>query len=410
MDIADWDLSKDLKNIRNEFPILEKCVYLISNSLGAVPRQVREDLLAYYELWSDQGVTAWSQEWWDHAKNVGARVASLLYAEKDSVAMMPNATQAHWIALSTQFLKKDRRRTKIIMTDHDFPSSLYAVGKISEFMEWDVQVVQSHGKPGIDVEHILEHIDDRTLFIATSHVYFKSAYVQDIAKIAEFARRMGALTVIDGYHAPGCIPVSLSELDVDFYIGGCLKWLCGGPGNAFLYVKPDLASRIQPQLTGWLAHKSPFSFAQDMDYTQGPYRFLSGTPSIPSLYTARPGLEIIGRIGIPQIRQKSISQTRQIIEHSKQREFDIFSPEEDALRGGAVSIHLPHAFQVKQALEKRQFKVDYRKGKEPEPDVIRIGPHFYTEDEEIHSLFDTIDTIYATEEYKSFPDGIKHVT
>ncbi len=410
MDKADWDLFKDLSFIRKEFPILAKCIYLISNSLGAVPRQVREDLLAYYELWSDQGVSAWSQKWWDLAKNVGDRVASLLSAEKNSVTMMTNATEAHWIALSTRFLAKDRRRTKIIMTDHDFPSSLYAAGKISEFMEWNVQVIRSHGKPGIDVEHILEHIDDRTLFVATSHVYFKSAYVQDVAKIAAHARQMGAWTVIDGYHAPGCIPVRLSKLDVDFYVGGCLKWLCGGPGNAFLYVNPALASRVQPQLTGWLAHKSPFSFAQDMEYTLGPYRFLSGTPPIPSLYTARAGLEIIGRIGVPQIRQKSVAQTRQIIEYAKYRKFDIYSPEEDTRRGGAVSIHLPHAFQVKQALEKRRLKVDFRKGKGAEPDVIRIGPHFYTEDEEIHILFDTIDTIYATKEYQSFPDEIKHVT
>jgi kynureninase len=410
MENADWDLDRDLEIVRNEFPILSKCVYLISNSLGAVPRQVREDLLAYYDLWSEQGVGAWRQEWWDLAKHVGNEVASLLHAEKDSVTMMTNATQAHWIALSTQFLPRNPRRKKIVMTDHDFPSSLYAVEKISEFMEWDVQVVQSYGKPGVDLEQICDHIDDQTLFVATSHVYFKSAYVQDIAKIADQARRMGAWTLIDGYHAPGCIPVHLAELDVDFYIGGCLKWLCGGPGNAFLYVKPDLATRLQPQLTGWLAHKSPFVFAPDMDYTHGSYRFLSGTPSIPSLYTARSGIEIINRIGLPQIRQKSIAQTRQIIKNSRQRDFDVFSPEDDTQRGGAVSVHLPYAFQVKQALEKKQFKVDFRKGKGTEPDVIRIGPHFYTEDEEIRSLFKAIDTIYATKEYWAFPDEINHVT
>ena len=410
MNKMDWDIDRDLKAIRKEFPILAKCVYLISNSLGAVPRQVRDDIMAYYGLWSEQGVSAWSQEWWDLARNVGDQVASLLHAEKDSVAMMTNATHAHWIALSTRFLVKDRSRRKIIMTDHDFPSSLYAVQKISEFMDWDVQVIQSYGKSGIDVENILDHIDDQTLFVATSHVYFKTAYVQDVSKIADHARRVGAWTVIDGYHAPGCIPVNLSELGVDFYIGGCLKWLCGGPGNAFLYVKPELASRIQPQLTGWLAHKSPFSFSQEMDYTHGSYRFMSGTPPIASLYTARAGLEIINSIGIPQIRKKSITQTRLVIENSKKRNFVVFSPEDDTYRGGAVSVNFPHAYQVKQALEERQFKVDYRKGKNSEPDVIRIGPHFYTQDEELHSLFKTIDTIYATREYMSFPEEIKHVT
>lgn len=405
-----WDLGNDLSAIRKEFPILDKCVYLISNSLGAVPRQVRKDILTYYDLWSDQGVSAWGQEWWDLARNLGNQVASLLHAEKNSVAMMTNATQAHWIALSTKFLHKDRSRKKIIMTDHDFPSSLYAVQKISEFMDWKVRVIQSLGKPGIDVDNILDHIDEQTLFVATSHVYFKTAYVQEVSKIVDHARRMGAWTVIDGYHAPGCLPVNLTELDVDFYIGGCLKWLCGGPGNAFLYIKPELASRIQPQLTGWMAHKSPFSFSKDMDYTQGSYKFMSGTPPIPSLYTARAGLEIIDSIGVQQIRQKSISQTRLIIENSKRRDFGIFSPQEDSFRGGAVSVHLPHAFQVKQALEARKIKVDYRKGENSEPDVIRIGPHFYTLEEEIHSFFETIDTIYTSKEYRTFPEEIKHVT
>jgi kynureninase len=410
MNKANWDLDNDLDAIRKEFPILAKCVYLISNSLGAVPREVRNDILAYYDLWSGQGVSAWNQEWWDLAREVGDQVASLLHAEKNSVAMMTNATHAHWIALSTRFLSKDRSRRKIIMTDHDFPSCLYAIQKISEFMDWKVQVIQSYGKPGIDVEYIQDHIDDQTLFVATSHVYFKTAYVQDVAKIINHARRVGAWTIIDGYHAPGCIPVNLAELGVDFYIGGCLKWLCGGAGNAFLYVRPELASRIQPQLTGWLAHKSPFSFSNDMDYTHGSYRFMSGTPSIPSLYTARAGLKIIDSIGVPQIRQKSVSQTRLIIENSKKRNFGIFSPEEDTYRGGAVSVHIPHAFQVKQALEARRVKVDYRQGKNREPDVIRIGPHFYTQDNEIHSLFETIDSIFATKEYTSFPEKITHVT
>lgn len=410
MSEINWNLNNDLKSIREEFPILSKCVYLISNSLGAVPRKVRNDMMHYYDLWSNHGVSAWRQEWWDIARNLGDRVATLLHAEKDSIAMMTSATHAHWIALSSRFLRKDRNRTKIIMTDHDFPSILYAVQKISEFMDWRVQVIKSYGNPGIDAEHILDHIDDQTLFVATSHVYFKTAYVQNISKIADFARRAGAWTLIDGYHAPGCFPVNLSELGVDFYIGGCLKWLCGGPGNAFLYVKPELASRIRPQLTGWFAHKSPFSFLTDMEYAEGSYRFMSGTPPVPAMYTARAGLDIIDRIGVPQIRKKSIVQTRLIIDRARKRNFGIYSPEEDRLRGGAVSVHLPHAFQVKQALDERQYRVDFRKGKNSEPDVIRIGPHFYTLDEEIDSLFDTIDTIYLTKEYMAFSDEIRHVT
>lgn len=407
---GNWDLNKDLETIRKEFPILEKCVYLISNSLGAVPRQVRNDLLAYFDLWAGEGVSAWSQEWWDLSRLIGDKIAALLNAGKNTVSMMTNATLAHWVALSTQFQSKNKNRTKIIMTDHDFPSSIYAVRKISEFMGWKVQLVQSHGLPGIDADEILKHIDERTLFVATSHVYFKSAYIQDIFRISEVARQMGALTVIDGYHAPGCLPVDLADLGADFYIGGCLKWLCGGPGSAFLYVKPELASSLQPQLTGWLAHRSPFSFEETMDFTEGSYRYMSGTPPIPSLYTAQAGLTMIESIGIAQIRKKSISQTRLVITNAKNRNFGVFSPEKDHYRGGAVSVSLPFAFQVKQALEKRNIKVDYRKGKNRGLDVIRVGPHFYTRDEEILNLFETVDAIYSTQEYKSYPIEIKHVT
>jgi kynureninase len=410
MKYKDWDLDRDLEAIREEFPILKKCVYLISNSLGAVPQGVRKDLLAYYELWANEGVSAWSQEWWDLARRIGDKVASLLHAEKDTVSMMTNATLAHWVALSTKFQSKNTNRTKIIMTDQDFPSSIYAVQKISEFMDWKVHIVRSDDRAGIDVDNVLSHIDEETLFVATSHVYFKSAYIQDISRIIDYAHQMGAWTAIDGYHAPGCIPVDLAELKVDFYIGGCLKWLCGGPGSAFLYVRPELASSTQPQLTGWLAHRSPFSFSEKMDFIEGSYRFLSGTPPIPSLYTARAGLEIIEGIGVPQIRRKSLSQTSLIITNAKKRHFEVFSPEVEELRGGAVSVCVPFAFQVKQALEKRNIKVDYRKGIKGEPDVIRIGPHFYTRNEEILTLFETMDTIYSTQEYKSFPDEIKHVT
>jgi len=246
--------------------------------------------------------------------------------------------------------------------------------------------------------------------VATSHVYYKSAYIQDIAKISAKARQLGALTLIDGYHGPGTLPVDVKQLDVDFYVGGCLKWLCGGPGNAFLYVRPELASSLEPHLTGWFAHQNPFLMAPEMEYSQGSYRFMAGTPSIPCLYTAMPGLSIIKKIGISKIRKKSIRQTEIIIKKAKDREFLLFTPEEEDLRGGAVSIAPPHGFPVKQALDKRGIKVDFRKGAEDEPDVIRVAPHFYTEDKEIDTLFEEIDDILKTGEYKEYSPKIKDVT
>jgi kynureninase len=405
-----WSLWKNLDRIRKEFPILEKCVYLISNSLGAVPSRVRDALDRFYSIWAEEGVVAWEKEWWLLSQNVGNKVASVIGAEEDSVAMMTNATLCHWVALSTQFATKKRKRNKVIMTDHDFPSVIYAISKICSFMDWELDVVPSHGKSGIELGEILKRVDDKTLFVATSHVYFKSAYVQDVARIAQYASSKGALTLIDGYHAPGTVPVDVKELGVDFYIGGCLKWLCGGPGNAFLYIRPELRENLEPLLTGWLAHKTPFSFSRDMEYTEGAYKLMSGTPPISCLYTATGGLDIIQKIGIESIRQKSIKQTRMLIAKASERGFPIYTPVEDKKRGGAVSISLPYAQQVKQALIQNKVKVDFRKGMDEEPDVIRVGPHFYTKDEELELLFEHIDRILASGEYKKFAGKSELVT
>ena len=404
-----WNLVKDIKQIRKIFPILDRCVYLISNSLGAVPFRVQDDLQRFYALWAEEGVNAWQKEWWDLPRKVGNAVAALIGAVEDSITMMTNATLCHWIVLSTQFLN-DQKRRKIIITDHDFPSIIYCISQVCAFMGWELDVVESRGKTGPVADEIIERIDEHTLFIATSHVYFKSAYVQDISRIAHHAHQVGALSLVDGYHAPGTLPVDVEALGVDFYIGGCLKWLCGGPGNAFLYVRPDLQKTLQPQLTGWFAHRNPFSFSTEMEYTDGSFRFMSGTPPVAALYTARAGLEVVKQIGMHQIRQKSLDQTRLIIKKAKERRFSLYTPEEGDLRGGAVSLSLPHACQVKQALIERRVKVDFRKGYKGDEDVIRIGPHFYTEDNEIDFLFEAIDEILSSGEYKKYYDKVEQIT
>jgi kynureninase len=396
-----WDLDKDILSIRKMFPILGRCIYLISNSLGAVPSRVQGDLNRFYALWAEEGIDAWQKKWWELPRKVGNEVAALIGAEKDSVTMMTHATLGHWVALSTQFLNTQKRK-KIVITDHDFPSIIYCITRIRSFMGWKLDMIESSGKTGPSADEIIRRIDDQTLFVVTSHVYFKSAHVQDISRIAEHAHQVGALSLIDGYHAPGALPVDVRSMEVDFYIGGCLKWLCGGPGNAFLYVRPGLQNTLRPQLTGWFAHKYPFSFSTEMEYTDGAFRFMSGTPPVAALYTAQAGLDVIGKIGIDQIRRKSLNQTGLIIKKAMKRGFTLYTPEKADLRGGAVSLSLPHAYQVKQALIGRNIKVDFRKGSQNGKDVIRIGPHFYTEDNEIHYLFDAVDDILSSEEYKKY--------
>lgn len=408
--MVDLNSAEDFQSIRDLFPILRKCVYLNSNSLGAVPNQVAEDLMSFYKAWAENGVGAWRETWWDLPSKIGYKLSFLLGAGNTEITMIPNASIAHWVALSTQFGIKNGTRNKVVMTDHDFPSSIYAVSEIARFMEWEVELIPSFGQPGIEVETIINKIDERTLFVATSHVYFKSGYIQDISKISDRAQHVGAITLIDGYHAPGSIPVNLTDLGVDFYVGGCLKWLCGGPGNAFLFVSKNLKSKIKPRLTGWFAHNNPFVFSSDMEFTEGAYKFMSGTPAVPSLYTASAGLDIIANVGVSQIREKSQEQTRLIIDKAAERGFILFSPDEDGFRGGSVSLSIPYGYPVKQALEEHGIIIDYRKGVGREPDIIRVGPHFYTRDEEINIFFDTLDEIYSSEEYKNYPDEIKTVT
>lgn len=405
-----WDPDKDLERIRQLFPILESSVYLISNSLGAVPARSRDELDRYFSLWAERGVSAWHDEWWDLARGIGDRVGGLIGAERDTVTMLTHATQAHWTALSTCFGANSKGRDRIVMTDQDFPSSIYALTRLARSLGWRIDMVESGGRPGIDVERILERIDERTLFVATSHVYFKSAYVQDIAAIAAHARRFGALTLIDGYHGPGTLPVDVTALGVDFYVGGCLKWLCGGPGNAFLYAAPGTTARLEPALTGWLAHRNPFRFETAMDFTEGACRFMSGTPPVACLYAARPGLEILRDIGPAAVRSKSLRQTGRLMELADARGFVLDTPREPARRGGAVSIGVPHALQVKRALEDRSIKADFRKGQGGKPDVIRVGPHFYTRDNELEIFFEAVDELLASEDYRRYSAEIDHVT
>lgn len=405
------DLKNEIESIRQEFPVLKECTYLISNSLGAVPRKVSSGLERFYSLWAEQGVGAWKTEWWDLSCRIGDKLASFIGAGPNEVTMLTNATQCHWAALSTKFTLKGNKRNKIVMTEYDFPSILYAVSKIAKFTGWEVKIIPGNGMdPGIDVERIIENIDDRTLFVATSHVYFKSAFIQDITAITSQARRVGAYSLIDGYHAPGVIPVDVKKLKADFYVGGCLKWLCGGPGNAFLYVDPELASACEPSLTGWMAHALPFDFSNDLNFSQGAYKFMSGTPPVACLYSVEPGLDIIRKVGIEAIREKSKHQTEEIIKKACEMDFKVYSSKKSDQRGGAVSLGLPHAFQVSQALEQKNIRVDFRKGDKSVPDVIRVGPHFYTRDEEIEILFENIRFIFKSGAYKKFPDIITHVT
>lgn len=380
-------MTDSLLSWRGEFPILETCTYLISSSLGAMPRGVYGSLQYYADTWATLGVQAWGEVWWELNGKVGDKIAPLLGAPAGSVLIHQNASIAN-SSLFSALDFSDTRRNKVVVCDMDFPSDVYVLRRwLPSHM--DIHIVRTHDGTTIDTDELLDAIDERTRLVSLSHVLFKSAYILPAQAIVEQAHRVGAQVVLNGYHSVGVIPVDVTALGVDFYIGGVLKWLCGGPGGVFMYVRPDLLKTLEPKVTGWFAHQTPFAF--DFDHfvlREDSYRLMTGTPGIASLYAIQPGVDIIAQVGVDAIRQKSIRQTALLIELADQMGYEVLSPRDPAFRAGTVTIRLPHAYAVSRELIARRIIVDYREGA-----GIRFAPHFYNSDDEIRLTLNTVAAI-----------------
>ena len=361
---------------RAEFPILDTCTYLVSHSLGAMPRRAAEYLQQFATEWSTRGVRAWHEGWWEIGRTTGDLLAPILGAAPGTISMHQNVTVAQAIIASCH--RYDGPRRQIVMTDLEFPSNMYL---FEGFRRYGAEITYVPSDDGMrtNLDRLLDAIDERTVLVVVSLVLFKSAYIENAAAIAEKAQRVGARVVLDVYQGAGTIPLDLESLGVEFAVGGSVKWLCGGPGNGYLYVRPDLAREIEPAIAGWAAHARPFEFETGaLDFAEAPERFQSGTPNVPALYAARAGYEIIREIGVPAIRAKSLTLTRRLINFARESGFAINTPDDDEQRGGTVIIDVPNGAVVTQHLIDHGIIVDYRPGA-----GIRIAPHFYTTAEEI---------------------------
>ncbi|HEY4735026.1 MAG TPA: aminotransferase class V-fold PLP-dependent enzyme, partial [Gemmatimonadaceae bacterium] len=396
-------LSDPLLSFREEFPILANTTYLVSNSLGPMPRTVPEKLAEYGRDWGDLGVKAWNRGWWEQPVEVGNEIAPLINAGKGEIVMMPNVTIAQTAVLSAIDFPKDR--DTVVMTDLDFPSVRYAYAELARRLGARVVSVPSDDGIGIDRDRLLQTIDERTRLVAISHVLFRSAFLQDVDAICARAREVGALVSLDSFHAVGIVPVDVKRSKPDFLTGGVLKWLCGGPGACFLYVSPTVRDQLKPALTGWQAHSRPFAFEEDMEYTTGPFRWLNGTPVIPALYAAAEGPKILRRAGIDAIRQKSLRLTSRLIELADARGYNVFAPRIPEQRGGTVALDVPHGYEVTQHLLSRDILVDYRVGA-----GIRIAPHFFTREDELDEVVSEIDTSLQSGSWQRFSEKIAVVT
>ena len=383
---------KDLSSWRDEFPILSRSVYMISNSLGAMPRKTADYLAEYANTWATRGVRGWEDRWWEMPLEVGNRIARIIGAPAGTVSMHENVTSAHMTALSC--IRPSGDRTRIVCSAMDFPSMIYLY-RAQERYGFDVQVVPASADLSVSTERMLDAIDRRTAVVAVSHVLFRTSYIMDAAAIAARARDAGATMILDTYQSAGIIPFNVHALGVDIVVGGCLKWLCGGPGNAFMYTRPDRLGELKPSFTGWLSRRQPFAFDADDDARRDDaMRMMNGTPSIPAYYAALAGLEIIEQVGVARIREHSVQLTSHLLSLVDRHGFRSAASRDPNRLAGTVAVDVPDAPLVARTLKAREFLVDYRP-----PVGIRISPHFYNTREEIDRIIAEMASIVSRKDY-----------
>ena len=376
---------KGLADYREEFPILAESTYLINHSLGAMPAEAERRLSEYARTWKTRGARAWGEGWWEMPMTVGDRIARLIGAPPGSVVMHQNVTIATAVVLSC--FEFEGARNRLVFEEDAFPSVRYLL-----------QAQRGRGAETVVVPGdaaIVDATDERTLLVPTSHVIFKTGEIQDAEAIVRRAHEVGALVLLDAYQSVGSVPLDVTALGVDFAVGGSVKWLCGGPGAAWLYVRPDLAEQLEPTLVGWQGHARPFAFSRELEYADGATRFLTGTPGVPALYAATAGYDVVEEVGVPRIREQSTHQTALLVELLDGAGFDVVSPREPARRGGSVVVRVPAFEAVHAELDERSIMCDYR------PDVgLRFGPHFFNTDDELRFAVEQITEIVETGAYE----------
>ncbi len=361
---------------RREFPILGHTTYLISHSLGAMPERAATRMAEFASTWAERGIRAWEEGWWEMPVTVGNLIGRIIGAGEGEVVMHQNVSICQ--AMVTSSLDWRGRRNKLVTEGLNFPSNDYIYHGLERLGAHIVAVPSPDGRT-LPLEDLLAAIDEETLLVSVSHVAFRSSFLQDLAAITRRAHEVGALIIADLYQSAGTVPVNVRDLHLDFATGGSVKWLCGGPGAGYLYVRRDLWNRVEPIFTGWAAHEKPFQFdGGPIRYSTDAHRFLNGTPNVPALYAAQSGYEIIHEIGVEAIRAKSIRQTAMLIELADEAGIPIRTQRNPAERGGVVTLDVPNGAEVTRELIRREVLVDYRPGA-----GIRLSPHFYNTDEEL---------------------------
>jgi len=369
----------DALEYRGRFPILAETTYLINHSLAAMPAAAEDRLAEYARMWGTRGIRAWGEGWWDMPLAVGDQVGRIIGARPGTTCMHQNVTVAVAVVLSCFRLEPPRNR--IVYVEGEFPSVRYL---LQAQPGAEIEVVP-------DLDALIEAIDERTLLVPLSHVLFKTAELQDVEAVQRRADDVGAHVLLDAYQSAGALPVDIDASGVAFATGGSVKWLCGGPGAGWLYVRPDLIDELEPAFVGWQGHARPFAFEPELEYADGIARFLTGTPNVPALYAATAGYDVIEEVGVEAIRERSLELTDLLIGLADEAELEVTSQRDQSRRGASVTIRVPGFEGVHKELAERQIICDFR------PEVgLRLGPHFFNSEDELEHAVGAIGEILAS--------------
>jgi len=370
---------------RDHFPILANSTYLVSHSMGAAPWRAKSALDTYWDEWAAEGPEAW-EAWLPRIAEIADGIGSIIGAPAGSVFLGPNVSVLQ-AALAT-CIGFGSERNEVVYEALQFPSLTYV------WREWErygavVRVIPSDDGRTIPTERILDSITEKTAIAVLSHAYYVSGAVAEVRAIQAHCREFGTLLCVDAYQTTGIYPYDVTQWDLDLVTGGSHKWLCGGPGCGWIYVKPSLLEYFRPAVTGWMAHARPFAFEPaPIEHAPTMYRFGNGTPTIPGYVVAKPGHDFIRDIGVGRIREHNIRLTTKLAAMALERGLRVNTPLEPAKRTGWIGIDFDGSDRVCRELIGRRVFVDYR------PNCgIRVSPHFYTTDEEIDAFFKTLDAL-----------------
>jgi kynureninase len=375
-------LDPTLQRYRDDYPILATSVYMNSNSMGAMCRGAREAAAAYLDAWETEGVEAW-HGWTDVVNDTADTAARFFGGAPGHTTMGQNvATFQAAIASAIDF---SGPRKKVVIESLMFPNVIYVWERFRQ-LGAELHLVPSDDGMTVPHERMLEAIDERTAIVSFSHAIYVSGALLDVQGICARAREVGALSMVDVYQTAGAVPIDVQAWGADLLVGGSHKWLCGGPGAAFMYVRPGLETRLAPRTVGWMAHADPFAFEPaPIRLADGPWRFMSGTPSVAAYYVARQAYQNLLEIGVPRIRAHNLALCRILIERAQAAGLTVHSPLDDDARTGWVAIDFPGSQAASKQLIEERFKHDWRPGC-----GLRLGPHFYNTEDEAHRTMDRV--------------------